>query len=237
VTDSQGRMVPIAANKIHFALKGPGKILGVGNGDPSCHEPDQFIPTSPFRTRPVGDWRWKRVTDVHANNLPKIAETFDDSTWQKADVTADQGPLEGEAKAVFRTKINLTQEDLNELSVQLNFGMIDEDGFVYVNGQKAGESHNWQDPANVDVKRFLRVGENTIAVAVENWSGAGGVNKGVTLQFEQNPAPVDWQRSVFNGLAQILVQSSQEPGELELTASGEGLKSSEIKLTASAAQH
>jgi beta-galactosidase len=45
VTDAQGRPVPDAANKIHFELAGPGKILGVGNGDPSSHEPDVFLPT------------------------------------------------------------------------------------------------------------------------------------------------------------------------------------------------
>jgi beta-galactosidase len=43
VTDAQGRMVPTADNLITFELTGPGKIIGVGNGDPSSHEPDQFI--------------------------------------------------------------------------------------------------------------------------------------------------------------------------------------------------
>jgi beta-galactosidase len=41
VVDQQGREVPDAGNKISFILNGPGKIMGVGNGDPSCHEPDQ----------------------------------------------------------------------------------------------------------------------------------------------------------------------------------------------------
>ena len=41
-TDAQGRVVPVAQNKINFAIEGAGKILGVGNGDPSCHEPDTF---------------------------------------------------------------------------------------------------------------------------------------------------------------------------------------------------
>ena len=40
--DAQGRVVPVAQNKINFHLEGAGKILGVGNGDPSCHEPDTF---------------------------------------------------------------------------------------------------------------------------------------------------------------------------------------------------
>ena len=43
VVDAQGRVVPMAANAIAFELEGPGRIIGVGNGDPSCHEPDVFV--------------------------------------------------------------------------------------------------------------------------------------------------------------------------------------------------
>jgi beta-galactosidase len=39
--DQQGREVPDANNLIRFTITGPGKIIGVGNGDPSCHEPDK----------------------------------------------------------------------------------------------------------------------------------------------------------------------------------------------------
>ena len=41
VTDAQGRIVPVADNEIAFKLSGPAKLIGVGNGDPSSHEPDQ----------------------------------------------------------------------------------------------------------------------------------------------------------------------------------------------------
>jgi beta-galactosidase len=40
--DAQGRAVPLAQNKIAFAIEGAGKIIGVGNGDPASHEPDTF---------------------------------------------------------------------------------------------------------------------------------------------------------------------------------------------------
>lgn len=43
VIDRQGREVPEAANLIRFSLKGDAKIIGVGNGDPSSHEPDKFM--------------------------------------------------------------------------------------------------------------------------------------------------------------------------------------------------
>jgi len=40
--DAQGRVVPVAMNKINFSVEGSGKIIGVGNGDPASHEPDTF---------------------------------------------------------------------------------------------------------------------------------------------------------------------------------------------------
>jgi beta-galactosidase len=40
--DKHGREVPDAANKIKFSIAGNARIIGVGNGDPSSHEPDQY---------------------------------------------------------------------------------------------------------------------------------------------------------------------------------------------------
>ena len=41
IVDAQGRLVQVADNEVSFSVSGPGKILGVGNGDPSSHEPDK----------------------------------------------------------------------------------------------------------------------------------------------------------------------------------------------------
>ena len=41
IKDDQDRVVPIADNEVRFTLEGPGKLIGVGNGDPSSHEPDK----------------------------------------------------------------------------------------------------------------------------------------------------------------------------------------------------
>lgn len=38
VLDSKGRHVPTADNMIEFAITGPAKIIGLGNGDPNSHE-------------------------------------------------------------------------------------------------------------------------------------------------------------------------------------------------------
>jgi beta-galactosidase len=39
--DSAGRVVPDAGPSVTFALSGPGKIIGLGNGNPTCHEPEK----------------------------------------------------------------------------------------------------------------------------------------------------------------------------------------------------
>lgn len=43
VRDADDRLVPTAANEVTFQCSGPARILGVGNGDPSSHEPDTFV--------------------------------------------------------------------------------------------------------------------------------------------------------------------------------------------------
>ncbi len=57
VQDAAGRVVPTAGNLVRFTLSGPARILGVGNGDPSSHEPDHATQ----RSASTGcAWRWCR---------------------------------------------------------------------------------------------------------------------------------------------------------------------------------
>ena len=48
VVDAKGLTVPTAGNMLTFSVEGPGKVIGVGNGDPSCHEPDKASQRSAF---------------------------------------------------------------------------------------------------------------------------------------------------------------------------------------------
>ncbi len=41
IVDAKGRVVPTASDAVRFAVRGPGRLIGVGNGDPSSHEPDK----------------------------------------------------------------------------------------------------------------------------------------------------------------------------------------------------
>ncbi len=48
IQDAQGRLVPVASNEVRFKVSGPARLIGVGNGDPSCHEPDKGDRRSAF---------------------------------------------------------------------------------------------------------------------------------------------------------------------------------------------
>ena len=237
VADAQGRIVPTAGNKINFSIEGAGKILGVGNGDPSCHEPDTFVALPPVKTMAVNGWRWK-LAEVSAKGalVPEYAPDFDDAGWNtiKPKTDGDTGDLvlnEGQT-AVFRAHVTLTEDDLNNPGVQVRFGGIDDHGWIFVNNKRVGQSTDWEAQPVYDIKKALHAGDNVIAVGVLNESGMGGLNPNVNVELIGKPVASAWSRSVFNGLAQVLVQSAKDAGEIKLTASADGLQPVTISLTA-----
>ena len=233
VTDAQGRVVPVAANKINFDLSGAGKIIGVGNGDPSCHEPDTFAAQPPAKSVAANDWRWKLFALPARNAMvPEYAADYDDSAWDQTSSDGENAQLTEGQTAIFRQHLKLTEADLANPGIQIHFGRIDDSGSVFVNGQRVGESRNWEDSPVFDIKKNLHAGDNVIAVGVRNDSGAGGLVLGVNVEIISQPAPTAWSRSVFNGLAQVIVQSTKDAGEIKLTASADGLTPATATITA-----
>lgn len=55
ILDEQGRLVPDAGSLVRFKLEGVGRILGVGNGNPSSHEADQFVGS--VWSEKIGEWK------------------------------------------------------------------------------------------------------------------------------------------------------------------------------------
>jgi beta-galactosidase len=236
VKDADGRVVPTAMNTIHFELEGAGNIIGVGNGDPSCHEPDVYVPKSQTTSIPVKGWRWKLGELPRRREIlpPEAALKFDDSSWPALTLAAP-GPSgvmhEGEA-VVFRAHLQLTKEELANPGVQLRFAGMGDHGFLYVNGQRITETHDWMPQPPIEMRRALHEGDNVIVVLVSRESPKGDFNTDVRLDltsaFVMPPSP--WMRSVFNGLAQVIVQSSKEPGTFKLTATGDGIKSASVSV-------
>ncbi|HWC58995.1 MAG TPA: beta-galactosidase GalA [Verrucomicrobiae bacterium] len=225
--DAQGRAVPIAQNKINFTLAGAGRILGVGNGDPSCHEPDTFVPVAPAHSLALSDWRWQVAKVPHNRSaLPEYANAFDDSAWDAISARTNSGESTiktPETTAIYRAHFTLTDEDLQSAGAQICFSGCDDEGWYFVNGQFIGESHDWEAQPIFDIKKFLRTGDNVVAVGVNNGIGQGGLNPNVTVKIIGHATVPPWSRSLFNGLAQIIVQSTRDAGEFKLSATADGL--------------
>lgn len=230
VTDAQGRIVPTATNLMEFSLSGPGQIIGVGNGDPICHEADVPLRNPESHSVPVEGWRMKLTTNT--NHRAEIAAPSGGGDWSKADIRSSHGPLQAGESAVFQTRVNVNASDLAADVALLQFGMIDDDGWVYVNGELVGESHDWRSAPAFDIRKTLRPGANTIYVVVKNSDNAGGLSKGATLEFLTQPRAAGWQRSVFNGLAQVIVRAGKEAGEITLHAKSAGLQDGSIVINA-----
>ena len=232
VVDAHGRIVPTADNKISLGVEGPGRIIGVGNGDPSCHEPDTLFAEAPTRSLPVDGWRWMKVADPYPENMPEESVGFDDSKWAPYDVRADTGgPLGYHDRAIFRTRFDVSAADLASPAVELVFGRLAGGIAVYINGHKVGSTVDDRSAVAYDVKELLHSGENVIAVPMANYGPEPmGPYKGVTLRMQGVPPALQWGRSVFNGVAEVIVKASKEAGTITLTASSEGLATGTFSL-------
>ena len=51
ILDAKGRLVPNTTNRVCFQLTGDGRIMGVGNGNPSDHDPDKARERNVFHGR------------------------------------------------------------------------------------------------------------------------------------------------------------------------------------------
>ena len=221
LVDANGRTVPIADNLVHFNLDGPGKILGVGNGNPSSHEPDFYLATPATRTGTLNRWWMKKVTE--GRNHPELGEKYNETRMDQFDSSGDANGLAAGESAIYRAHLYVCADDLEQTSIPIHFGVIKDEGWIYVNGKLAGESHDPTASPSINVRQYLHNGINTIAVLVKSKGENGGLGQGVSVTLQDTPVDASWQRQAFNGLAQVIVQSGKAVGDITLTAHADGL--------------
>ena len=240
IIDAQGRIVPVADNEIGFKLDGPARIIGVGNGDPASHEPDRMVDR--VSTQPVVDWRMHAVDDTAPSSA--MAFDFDDSAWPVA--FGRRNPGQGGEKAaaelasptVFRGGFELAESTTGKTVALLLHKLIQPQS-IYLNG-RALVPDTRRDSIGLEfalAPNLLRPGRNVIAVITPPLPGGRNMEEGAThntaraaLRIVTPASP--WTRHAFNGLAQVIVQSEQEPGEITLTATAPGMAAATLKLAA-----
>jgi beta-galactosidase len=230
--DKSGLHVPTSENEIAFTISGPGKIIGVGNGKPTSVEPDQFLENNTVIN--ISNLKEKIVNSI--SETAETADNLDVSNWDSAFKDSRDTIFGKKVKAVvYRTDFDLP-ENFKETKISLFYNSIGQSQSIYINGKRIANAipENKKGDTFVLDKANLRAGKNTIAIVAVpliykyKW-GTVNTSPG-TIQI-LTPAPT-WRRTLFSGLAQVIVQSTGETGEITLTASSNGLKKAEIKINA-----
>ena len=232
--DNRGRPIPTAGNEIRFSLEGPGKIIGVGNGDPSCHEPDQYFETV-SQVKLLGP---KMMNGGPLGKRPEVEYDLpDESKWpdlfQGRDDDQGNVPKDKPSVRVVRCRFYLPQLDEYSEVTLLPKSIVDGQA-IYVNGHLIADKIKRDDPGKAYTlpKSILRKGRNIYAVVGtellrrwkwENLNGDPGSIRTVI------PA-AQWKRSLFSGLAQVIVQSDKKAGTIVLKASSEGLSETSLDI-------
>jgi beta-galactosidase len=181
------------------------------------------------------DWL-TRVIDAR-NSGPESAPGFDDASWEKArDPRWDEHRVDPPA-SIFRGEFMLPPGAENA-TITLVLRSVGETQSIYINGHALG-ANLARDPIGYTYKldRDLLVpGRNVVTIfstrfakkgdQLFHWDGPGPA----AIQIV-TPAP-QWKRSVFNGLAQVIVQSTQQTGEIKLIATSPGLQPAHLGIVA-----
>jgi beta-galactosidase len=229
VEDDKGRLVPVAANEITFDLQGPGKILGVGNGDPASHEPDQFLDT--IKIEKISGLKMSLTPTKE--DFPEVTYDFNDSTWPTFKRAEEVNKPMKDTLIIIRASFQLPAFTDNTAITSFTKSICDNQT-IYVNGHLIASDIKRNAP-NQDYKldhNILKTGKNVYTVVgtpfvkKQQWEEIN-IDPGVVQIF--TPAET-WKRKVFNGLAQIIVQSAQQPAEITLTATSPALQPATIKI-------
>lgn len=226
--DDAGRPVPVADQLVRFELT-DGTILGVGNGDPGSHEADRFVPTDTLLT--VSGWRGRIAP-------PGTTQPADPSTlspMRELGRYRAPRPASGEIYDLTGT-FTLASAPAADTSIDLFLPSLGEHTTFWLNGRELTDNQgNADSGAHFTLAADeLLVGVNRLQLLVTPTpSGPNRIPERDdlgTVRFRQ-PAPPP-QRSLFNGLAQVIVELPAGGDAAKLTARAEGLADASLALPA-----
>jgi hypothetical protein len=122
----------------------------------------------------IDGWRMTEVSGI--SHRAEVKSDFDDGGWKEVAVNSEEAnQLTPGRTGIFRARFEVSEDDLKTGKWDLNFARIDDQGWIYVNGQRVGESTDWSRAYSFEVSRQLHAGTNVVAVIVRNNDGAGGL--------------------------------------------------------------
>ena len=165
---------------------------GWANGGADMERPRGIFDARIIDKLPIGmmisKWKALVIPGRDATRVP--AADVDLSKYEDVETnSATQSIVDGRKTAEYRTSFDITERPKGGLTV--NFGGIDDDGWIYLNGKLLGETHDWAQPWTFNIADKIRMGRNDLVVVVRNNDGPGGINGPVTIA-----APISNGRSL-----------------------------------------
>ncbi|MCU4163487.1 beta-galactosidase GalA [Carboxylicivirga caseinilyticus] len=218
VLDKKGRAVPVADNLIEFTLEGPGKLIGVGNGNPTSLEKDKFI----------DDYKVIQTPKIRKYDLGEIEVDLPE---------AATAILEKDSKnKMMVTEFDLSKEDVTNGQFIWYSKKVGDNLQAYLNGVNIQPIEG--DLDNMAVFKIdnslLKEGTNNLVLVglplapPNQWDEP---NKHLG-DIQMVKGADQWKRKLFNGLAQVIVQPDERgAGEIILNATSNGLKGTKLIIT------
>ncbi|MCG2615710.1 DUF4982 domain-containing protein [Terrimonas sp. NA20] len=219
--DEKGRAVPIADNELSFELTGPAKIIGVGNGNPTSLEKEQFI--DKIETAAIDLVFERSLIDTNA-----VASLLSSSTaegWVPAFKQRDYNNLA--PLYIHRGSFTISSEK-EKIQRSLYYKCIGKNQSIYVNGKLIARDLPHTSNGyifNLD-STMIHTGNNRIdivATPIPKKNPWDEVNTEAGLIRSLTPASA-WKRKLFNGLSQVIIRTDRSAGQIQLRAVAEGLQ-------------
>ena len=227
--DAQGRAVPVAANPVDFEVTG-GRIIGVGNGDPGCQEADQFNPAISLLA--VEDWRGRIApAGATASSAPEsLAPLARLGNWLAP------RPKPGELYELTGT-FNPGSVPAGA-TLELFLPSFGAKTTVWLNGRELAREVDTSaaGPSFRLDSAQLVAGVNRVQLLVTPFDDKRNHIPELTRvgAVRVTPPAPPARRSLFNGLAQVIVQTTRQAGVLRLTAKAAGLAPAESTVSTQA---
>ena len=220
VLDKKGNAIPTADTEINFTIDGPGKIIGVGNGDPTSLEKETFVPDyHVIGLNPV------EQLPLSKKELDKLIPSISTEVLSK-----DTSGLK-----IFTGSFEVSDAIGDDASIKWFYQNIANSQAVYLNGKLIAEKvSDASNRSEIELtKTHLKNGKNTFVVI-----GTPLKKKHEWDIPNQQPGSIQvytpakqWKRKLFNGLAQVIIQTKgNENGVITLKASSPELESGELKI-------
>jgi beta-galactosidase len=223
VTDKKGLHVPNANDEIKFDVKG-GKLIGVGNGNPTSLEKDKFL--DEISLVAITNFQERKATTA---DVSKQLSANTDEGWKEAFKDRDyknQAP-----SYAYRGQFELKNNAKSNI-VTFFYKKIGLESAIFVNGNIITPSA--EDPDKYVLNcNILRQGKNTIHIVTKplqkekEWDVLN-TDPGI-IQVVTPSEP--WKRKLFNGYAQVIVQADGSGNDITVSATGKKLKTGTLTIS------